>query len=48
LSQEPGKLSELNRGIPPSDLPVAINEIQKLPQLLDEIHHHIEEKAYAS
>jgi uncharacterized protein len=44
LSQEPGRLSELIRGMPPSDQPVVIDEIQKLPQLLDEIHDLIEEK----
>jgi predicted AAA+ superfamily ATPase len=44
LSQEPGRLSELIRGMPPSDLPVVIDEIQKLPQLLDEIHDLIEDK----
>lgn len=44
LSHEPGRLSELIRAMPPSDQPVVIDEIQKLPQLLDEIHNLIEEK----
>lgn len=42
LSQEPSRLSELIRAMPPSDHPVIIDEIQKLPQLLDEVHDLIE------
>jgi predicted AAA+ superfamily ATPase len=42
LSQEPGRLAEFIRAMPSSDLPVVIDEIQKLPQLLDEVHDLIE------
>lgn len=44
LSQEPSRLREMIDAMPGSDLPVIIDEIQKLPQLLDEIHDLIEER----
>ncbi|MBU0937042.1 MAG: AAA family ATPase, partial [Spirochaetes bacterium] len=42
LSQEPGRLAELIRAMPEPGLPVVIDEIQKLPDLLDEVHDLIE------
>ncbi|GAB6089224.1 ATP-binding protein [Spirochaeta dissipatitropha] len=43
LSHNPGQLRELINAMPDSDLPVVIDEIQKIPQLLDEVHDLIEE-----
>ena len=43
LSHDPGYLRELINAMPSSDLPIIIDEIQKIPQLLDEVHDLIEE-----
>ncbi len=42
LSQNPGSLREIIREMKRSDEPVIIDEIQKIPPLLDEIHDLIE------
>ncbi|MDZ7793852.1 MAG: AAA family ATPase [Spirochaetia bacterium] len=44
LSHNPGELRELINAMPDSDLPVIIDEIQKIPALLDEVHDLIEER----
>jgi len=44
LSHNPGELRELINAMPDSDLPVVIDEIQKIPALLDEVHDLIEER----
>ncbi len=42
LSQNPSRLADLCRAIARTSSVVVIDEIQKLPQLLDEVHHLIE------
>lgn len=44
LAQNPERLEEMISAMPYPELPVIIDEIQKLPQLLDEIHYLIESK----
>ncbi|HON13690.1 MAG TPA: ATP-binding protein [Treponema sp.] len=44
LAQAPERLEEMIYAMPFKDLPVIIDEIQKLPPLLDEIHYLIESK----
>lgn len=44
LSQEPDRFREMVRAMPLPDLPVVIDEIQKMPRLLDEVHDLIEDQ----
>ena len=44
LSQQPGRLREELATVEPSSGPVIIDEIQKLPSLLDEVHDLIESR----
>jgi len=44
LAQNPERLEEFIQAMPYPELPVIIDEIQKLPHLLDEIHYLIESK----
>lgn len=44
LAKDPERLEEMISAMPYPELPVIIDEIQKLPPLLDEIHHLIESK----
>lgn len=44
LAQNPEHLEEMIRAMPYPELPVVIDEIQKMPQLLDEIHYLIGSK----
>ncbi len=44
LARNPERLEEMITAMPYPELPVIIDEIQKLPSLLDEIHHLIESK----
>lgn len=44
LSQDPGRLADYIRAMPYPEQPVVIDEIQKLPQLLDEVHDLIESR----
>jgi len=44
LAQNPERLEEMLSAMPYPEYPVIIDEIQKLPSLLDEIHYLIETK----
>lgn len=44
LAQNPERLEEMISAMPHPEYPVIIDEIQKLPSLLDEIHYLIETK----
>ena len=46
LSREPGRLREELAAVDPASGPVIIDEIQKLPGLLDEVHDLIESRGF--
>ena len=46
LSREPGRLRQELAAVNPASGPVVIDEIQKLPSLLDDVHHLIESRGF--